>query len=149
MSVPVLQSLLADFATVIGALGLTGSPNVVVRKGAKKEPGVDPAGQVTIAQSPKPEQYKKIAFGHMAVGYEIEVTQVAANNDDWSSNLNTYAANRQAVERAFGPPYSTPLLPTAPGVWNLEIVPDEFLNRGDMAENIDRWVVKVVVWIAY
>lgn len=145
----VLQSILADFSTVISALSLTGSPNIVIRKGAKKEPTVDPLGQITIAQAPEPERYKKLAFGHASVIYRIEVTQVAANNDDYASNLNTYAANRQAVERAFGPPYSSPLLPTTPGIFNLEIVPDEFLNREDMMNKIDRWVIKIDVHTAY
>ncbi len=142
----VLATVLADFHTLITALAL--GPPVVVRKGPKKEPAVDAATQITVARAVEGERKVKIAFGHLATVWPIEITLIAPNNDDFVTNMGMYSLYRQQIAALFGPPYSAPLLPTAPGVYDLEIRPDEYLNRGDMANNVDRWVLKVNVYTA-
>jgi hypothetical protein len=147
----VLQAILADFQTLIEGLdhtvpGTTEPVPVLVRKGPKAERKVDPPCHYTVCKAPEPERKKKIAFGHMATAWVIEVTLVAPNAGDWAANLDSYTLYRQEVAGLFGPPYSTPLLPTAPGVFDLEILPDEFLPRDEMAgANLDRWTLKVRV----
>ncbi|QJW98686.1 hypothetical protein [Frigoriglobus tundricola] len=142
----VLAAILTDFRTLIAGLSL--GPPVVVRKGAKKEPGVDAATQITISKAVEAERKIKIAFGHLATVWPIEVTLIAPNNDDFVTNMGTYSSYRQQIAALFGPPYASPLLPTAPGVYNLAIRPKDYLNRGDMANNVDRWTLVVDVYTA-
>lgn len=152
MSADVLAAILTDVAGVVTALDL--GPNVVIRKGAKKEPVVDTPSQLTVCLAPPvlgvvPDKKIYIAFGRIATVWHIQITYVAPNNDDYVTNLSTYTQWRQNIEEAFGPPYSSPLLPTTPGVYDLRIVPGEFLSRDDMDHNIDRFVVYVDVSTAY
>ena len=77
----VLAAILTDFSSLITALSL--GPPVVIRKGAKKEPTVDAATQITVAKSAEGERKVKIAFGHMATVWPIEITLIAPNNDDF------------------------------------------------------------------
>lgn len=164
MPADVLEAIFTDFSTLIQSLNLTipGSPistdgistepailPIVVRKGPKRQPKIDPPSHITISKAQEPEKKIKIAFGHMATVWTIEITMIAPNYGDWVRNLTTYTLYRQRIAALFGPPYSDPLLPTTPGVYNLVIVPDEFLNRDEMAQaNIDRWTLKIAVYTA-
>jgi hypothetical protein len=151
----VLEAIFADFATLIGGLDLsvpahpTESMPVLIRKGPKWEKKVDSPSHVTISKAIEPEKAKYLAFGHLATIWVIEITMVAPNAGEWLANLATYTLYRQQILALFGPPYSDPLLPSSPygaaKVYDLRIVPDEFLNRDEMASNIDRWTVKVKV----
>lgn len=138
----VLAAILVDFDTLISALNLYPT---VIRKGAKKNP-TDAPTQITIAKSEEGETKVNIAFGHMATIWPIEIQLIAPNNGDYLTNLTAYTAARQAIAKLFGPPYRKPLLPTTPGCYNLKIVPDSFLPRDDMANNVDRWTLKIHVY---
>jgi hypothetical protein len=143
MPTDVLEAIFTDVSGLISALAL--GPTIVVRKGPKKEPTVDAATQITVSMRAEGEKKKYIAFGHMATIWPIEITLIAPSKRDYAYNLSTYTSYRQQIEALFGPPFSSPLLPTTPGVYDVRLKPNEFLPRGEIPEGIDRWTIVVEV----
>jgi len=137
-----LDSLLEAIVADVSTLGITlnATPvRTVKRKGAKHEIGVDDPTQITVAQAEENERTLFHAFGQApSTEWLLEINICSPNNRDYLTNLPTYALWREEIKALFSPPllFTTTLWPTA-GVWDVRPEPGKFLDRGDMANNLD------------
>src|SRR5215831_7082230 len=137
-----LDSLLNAIVSDVSGLGITlgaVAVNTVKRKGPKREPGIDDPTQITVAQAEEHERTIFHAFGQPpSTEWLIEVNICSPSNRDYLSNLPTYALWREEIKALFAPPllFTTILWPTV-GVWDLRPEPGKFLDRSDMANNLD------------
>ena len=137
---------LTGIANAITNLGLVlGSTTVPVniRKLPKREENLDPATQVLVVPSEKPEDVKQWAYPNQVnTIYTCEIVVVTPNDGDQTSNLLTYFAWRSAIRLLFqGPPLANVI-----GCWYTKIVPGKPLDREKIAQNYDYLVLNVEVW---
>jgi hypothetical protein len=159
--VSVLNDILNNVTGIVTALGLSMNGQavpVVLRKGAKKEPGVDPVPLITVSNESGSEEWHRFAFGNgpkisptWKVIYKINITVIAANNDDFLTNLDVYAQWRQQLRNTFTSwPQATPQvpLPNVPQVFDLDVTPESFLDLGTMQVQYDDQRVSLLVTAA-
>lgn len=143
----VLNAIVTDIDNLNLMLG-SSAPNVVKRKGVKREPGVDDSLQITVAESEFGDVVKYMAFGKSTIYHRIDITIVAPNNRDWASNLPTYASWRETIRNSYIPPklQSTTLFQLA-GVWDVRIRPNKYLDREAMANLYDEQTITLEVGV--
>jgi len=134
-----LEAIVADVSTL--GITLNAVPvRTVKRKGAKHEIGVDDPTQITVAQAAEAHEKTLFhAFGQApTTEWLLEINICSPNNRDYLTNLPTYAQWREEIKALFAPPalLNTNLWNT-PGVWDVRPEPGKFLDRGDMADNLD------------
>ena len=133
-----LNALVQDVTGL--ALTLSGTAVATVkRKGPKREPGIDDPTLVTVAKAEEQETAIFHAFGKAPTSeWLLEINIASPNNRDYLTNLTTYATWREQIKALFSPPqvFNTNLWKTT-GVWDVRPQPGKFLDRAQMAQNLD------------
>jgi hypothetical protein len=97
---------------------------VVIRKLPKVQEPLDTVPCVLVVPA-APEQVEVANFeGLVYVWYTVGVVVVAANNQDFSSNLDSYLSWREQIRRLF----QAPSLPGVSQVWDTEVHPEPVID---------------------
>ncbi len=77
--------------------------------------------------------------------YYVDVTTISAGNHDFTgTGINIYAAWRENILNAFRPPWGTPII-GVPQVFDLDVIPDVFLDRQKLNQNYDYQCIRLGV----
>ncbi len=127
-------------ARTVGGSALT----VVKRKLPKREEPVDAAYQVNVTGAEVPDSVTRIAFGSTyRVEYRVEITLVAPNDHDATTNQTAHEDWREAVRADYMKP--GPLASVA-AVKRVEIVPGALFDRSKLNEGYDYNQITLAVW---
>lgn len=128
----ILAAVQQDVAGLTLELGPTVLP-VVIRKLPKAQEPLDTVPCVLICPD-APEQVEVANFeGLVYVWYTVGVIVVAANNQDFATNLDTYLSWREQIRRLF----QAPTLAGVSSVWDTEIHPEAVIDPEGVNDNYD------------
>jgi len=129
------NAILTAVRNEVAALALAGlaAANVKVRKLPTVREEIDTLPCVLVAPAEEPERVEPLSFDPPAlwrVVYAVDVVIVAADNADFSTNLDTYLRWREQVRRAL----ATPRLAGVPQVFDVDVETLAPLDRGRLPE---------------
>jgi hypothetical protein len=138
----IFNAIVTDVTALNFILDGTAAP-VVKRKGVKRQPGVDASTQITICKDSKKRiELQYVAFTKTSILYPISMAIGSPNKRDWLTNLDTYITWWESLITLYVPPSlaSTKLGTLVVGnnhVWEVRVVPGDFLEPEDMANMFD------------
>lgn len=145
-----LDNILAAVTNQVTSLNLAvGSDTlpVVELKTNRAEPSIDAVPQIVVCKAERNEDCEPFAFGPAVATlhktYYVEITIDAAGNADQSADsIPLYGTWRESIISLFKPGKSS--VPVN-GVWDVDVLPDDFLPRDKLADNWDKMTVVLAV----
>lgn len=130
------QQAVSGLSLVLGSTPLP----VLIRKLPKLGETLDSAPVVLICPTEQPEKIIDYATeGLVYVEYGVEIVIVAANNQDYLSNLDSYLNFRQQIRLLF----QGTTLTGAPTVCDMDMIPEAPIDRALVAADYDYSAISV------